>query len=386
MTWAKILSLFAAAVGVGSFAEAPSCADSWPALAETTVNSCSGSARAIVSPGDIERQIVDLEAKPNVGTSGNRPVKPEWRASARVERLEDGVWQRVWEAPLVNEAAPVDVLVRDDGSWFVTLDDWYAQGYGPNAVVIYGPAGAPRHRLALSDIVPRWYVETLSHSTSLIQWRRTAAFSRDGQSLLLPVATPTHDNRPSELTVMLKLDLYDGSVAPIDRAAWNRALALGRNIRAEQIEAEKAAKAAFAAPLVAPTNGDRSQWEYYLREAVARRIGDGASPSEEYLPAANAADFAQAVSRLRETLAAEYSKNVAAGSAEQGVLAPALQGIAQSFPVGSLKRIRFYVAARDDEWPAIVRAMAGTGATLIRLDPAIPIPQRPERIARRFGA
>lgn len=351
--------------------------------AKETIPSCSGRVRATVTPADIDSQLAYFEAK----ARGTEPAGPrEWRASVRVERIVDGVWHPVWEAPLVNEVAPVSVLIRDDASRLVTLDDWHGTGYGPNVVVVYGPAGERRYRFALKDIVPQWYADAMPHSVSSIQWRGRPAFAAGGRHLLLPIAVPAGDRHEGDDRVTLSIDLDEGTVAPLDPGAWKRALSAGRQVGAAQIAAAQATTAAFRAPLLGPPRGGQREWHRYLREAVARTVGDAETPATKVLRSPASADYAESERWLRDALTDRFSDVVAAASIDAGTLAPVLSRIAASTRPGALSQVRLFVAVGRDEWPAIVDAMAGTGATLIRLDPAAPIPQRPERIARRFGA
>lgn len=60
--------------------------------------------------------------------------------------------QRIWERSLVNDVAPVQAFVRDDGRCVVTLDE-HGHGGARHAVVVYGPRSELRRHFLLSDLL-----------------------------------------------------------------------------------------------------------------------------------------------------------------------------------------------------------------------------------------
>src|SRR5687768_11232468 len=84
-------------------------ADDWMSPITVSVPSSNGQHRVIVvprQPGEVVRSPAD---------------KP----SASVERLAaTGKWQVLRQHSLVNEVAPVSVLLADDASFLVTFDNW----------------------------------------------------------------------------------------------------------------------------------------------------------------------------------------------------------------------------------------------------------------------
>jgi hypothetical protein len=79
-------------------------ATSWSMPEQRTYWSPAHSARLTVTPGAWETR-----AQP---------------ASGRLEvRRADGTWEAIWSKALLNEVAPVEVLVTDDGRNVVTFDD-----------------------------------------------------------------------------------------------------------------------------------------------------------------------------------------------------------------------------------------------------------------------
>ncbi len=80
---------------------------------------------------------------------GGRPCRAMLHDS-RAERSG----RRVWERMLVNETAPRQGFVRDDGRFVVTLDE-HSRGGARNALVIYGAEGELLRHFLLPDLLER---------------------------------------------------------------------------------------------------------------------------------------------------------------------------------------------------------------------------------------
>ncbi|WP_345840393.1 hypothetical protein [Sphingomonas oligophenolica] len=368
-----------------SITPAPSCADSWMLPTTTTYTSCAGHARIIVTPRDLKSQLGYFQDKvKNVDPAGQRkggvPV-----ANARLERLVGKRWQVAWEHQIANDVAPVSALVRDDGAYAVTFDDWHGTGYGPNVVVIYGAGGKLVRALALSDIVPVDYIKALPHSVSSIHWRGDPRFSPAGKQVIIPVVIPAEDFVSDPATIDIAVDLIDGKVSPINPISWDDALATGRKVLAAQIGDEAATKAAFLAPLFGPKTNTEREWHGYLREAVGRLIGDNETPSTTVLRLPSADDYAVSETWVHDALTESYADKVALASLSEPNLLTVLKKIASTLPDRSLSKVTVFIALSDQHWPAALAAMNRTGAKIVQLDPAKGIAQRTERIARRYG-
>jgi len=61
-------------------------------------------------------------------------------------------------------------------------------------------------------------------------------------------------------------------------------------------------------------------------------------------------------------------------------LAAIIAGSARHLKPGSRRTVRVYVAVPEVQAAAIRAALAPSGASVVRIDTAIPIPQRPERL------
>lgn len=381
----RALGLLALCAILVSVAPSPSCADSWSLPTTTTYTSCAGHARITVSPRDLNSQLGYFDDKmKNVEPPGQNKGG-SLVASARLERLVDRRWQVVWEHRIANDVAPVLALVRDDGEYAVTFDDWHGTGYGPNAVVIYGAGGKLVRALALSDVVPADYIKALPHSVSSIRWRRDPRFSSDGQKVIIPVVIPAEDFVSDPATIDIAVDLVDGKVSPISANAWDAAQTTGRKALAAQVALEASAKAAFLAPLLGPKANAEREWHDYLREAVGRLIGDDETPSTTVLRLPGAHDYAVSKTWVRDALTESYADKVALASLSEPNLVAVLKKVTSTLPDRSLSKVTVFIAVSDQNWPKIVATMRRSGAKIVQLDPAKAIAQRPERIARRYG-
>ncbi len=386
MQFLRMAVLIGLALVATSFTPSASCADSWMMPTTRTFTSCKGHARVTVTPRDLESQLAYFGDKvDHVEPAGQTENGPR-AATARVQTRTGGRWRTLWEKPIANEVAPVDVIVREDGAYTVTFDNWHGTGYGPNAVVIYGPSGEQVRALALTDLVPQDYIDALPHSVSSIRWRGTPCFSSDGRRVVIPVLVPTSDDEGPDSMAPITVDLATGAVAPANDFALEQALSAGRRVHAEQLAAAARAKAAFLAPLLGPAVNDQEGWHDYLREAVARLRGPDISTSTTVLRLPGAKDYAITETWTREALTKSYADNVALASLSPANMVAVLHRIGASLPPRSLSKVTLYVAARGDIWPEIRAAMAPTGVHLVQLDPDRPIPQRRDRIAQRYGA
>jgi len=363
-----------------SVVPAPACADSWVLPTTTSYVSPGGCARITIVPRALEGQLSYFEDKVEGVEPAGQKTGGADAARARLERQVEAGWETVWEGRIVNAVAPVSAIVRDDGAYAVTFDNWHGVGYGPDVVAIYGAEGRLVRALSLTDLVPEAYIAALPRSVSSIRWRGEPRFSPDGARVVIPMIIPGEDDG----TVDFAISLADGRAAPADAAAWQRALTKGRAVRAEQLATEAAEKAAFIAPLLGPGANTEHAWHDYLREAVGRRMGGDASAWTTVLRLPDAKDYAVSEAWVREQLTERDADLVALASLSEPNLAMVLKKVGATLPKQSLARATVFVAASDRYWPEIVAAMRKSGAKLVQLDPGKPIAQRPERIAQRY--
>jgi hypothetical protein len=358
-----------------------------------TYVSTSGQVRAIVSPRISEDMV--REDGDAVGAKGQRLVSTA-AATARVERRNGKGWDTLWERPLLNDVGPSHALVRDDGFYLVTFDDWYSRGYGPHAVVIHGRDGQSVRTMALTDIVPRAWFEALPRSMSAVNWRRHPRFSADGQAVIIPLVVPGK----KDINVDVAIGLADGRVAPVDASGWQDALAAATKERAKIAASEAERKAAFLAPLLGPATNTEQAWHRYLDEAVQRIMPPKVEERREeagkvtvvrtdtatttVLRQPGAKDYAISESRIAKEFAEDWTDHMALASLSEPQLLVVLRKLTAGMPKGRLKKKTIFVAVSAPLWPQVRAIMQHTGATLVHLDSGKPIPQRTERIADRY--
>ncbi|NLR70324.1 hypothetical protein HGI47_05495 [Novosphingobium sp. ERN07] len=383
----RVLCLLCAVLLGEIFAKEPVKADSWALPSVSTYTSPDGHTRVIVTPRDLDDQLAYFRDKAEGIEPAGQRESGSRAASAKLERKISGRWVEIWNAELANEIAPVEGIVRNDGAYFVTFDDWHGTGYGPNATVIYGAKGERVAQISLSTIVPKDYIEALPHSVSSIRWRGEGRFSKDGNFAVIPVIIPSADQSATAVqTVDFAVRLTDGTVSPIDPRAWKRAVEVASSARADQLAEARAAKDAFLAPLVGPSANTERAWHNYLREAVARIYGDGDTPSTTVLRSPKQLDYAISEDWVREVLTEPLGNQVALATLSEPNLVKVLAKIVPTLANNSLSRTTVFVAVTDDYWPDVVSVMRPTGANLVQLDPKTPLKQREERIRRRYGS
>lgn len=90
----------------------------------------------------------DFQLRIDAGRAGRagRPCRAELFSGA------DGRTRRVWTHLLVNDAAPAQVYIRNDGKYVVTLDE-FERGGARHALVIYGEDGELLRHFLLPDLL-----------------------------------------------------------------------------------------------------------------------------------------------------------------------------------------------------------------------------------------
>ncbi|TCP35921.1 hypothetical protein [Sphingomonas sp. BK235] len=372
---------------------APALADTWMSPTRAVYTSPKKTSRLIVEPRALESQLAYFEDK-SAGKepAGQRAGETKRTARGVLERRVGGRWITQWEVPLANEVAPVDALVSDDGQHVVTFDNWHSMGLGENVVVIYGAGGQQVRSLRLDDLLPPDYLEALPRSVSSLHWRREARLARDGRHVAIPVVVPEEESRSDARprTVDVSVDLATGAVVPPSGAAWDRALTAATRVARDRRAWQAAQRAAFAAPLSPPAQPGEPAWHGYLRELFYRvdpawREG---FPKTTVLRSPGAKDYAPSVTWVREALreAEEGDAVMLAAPAAPERLVAIVEEEARTLPAGKLRGVRVYPAVPPAAFAAIRSALATSGAEVVAVDLAAPVPQRPERLAERTAA
>jgi len=312
-------------------------------------------------------------------------------ALGTMEHQVQGHWRVVWKKPLLNEVAPVGVLVYEHGQ-AITLDDWHGMGYGTNAVVFYDANGKVVRALSLADFLPKEYIDALPHSVSSIRWRGKPAISNDGAQLEIPVVEPRpHQGWRAEdmQHVVVRFDLATGDRIQGESQAWGDAVRSAHEANQERIAQEAAAKVRFISPLAPPDSADDRDWHSYLIEAYFRLDPDwnGGFPATKVVRLPNDPGYEKSVAWVREALTDElHATGVTMfASPSQDSLVDALSVEASKIGKGARSGARLYVVADSAHFASVRAALEHTGATVVQIDPAIPIPQRKERIERYLG-
>lgn len=390
MTKFRLISLLSiAALCLAGFALVRSdeaCADSWLMPERETILSANGQYRFTVEPADIGSQLDYFSQEVEAERTGT-PVARSAPLGLLERRTEGGKWEPVWAAALANRVAPVTVLVADDGRHVVTLDNWHGIGHGEDVIVIYGQDGKLIRSMALTDLVPADYVEALPHSVSSVSWRKDVAISSGNDRLTIEVLIPGQDRLEQDPeTLAFVITLANGAVQPPPEKYWRRAQCAADRVNLELAKAEKARIAYLTEPLTPPKGCEERDWHNYLREAHAR-ISDQprfeASTSTTVLFARDHARHGESVEWLHNAVARQTSSTSNASFAspcDPDGLVEAFGKAVKRVKPGTASKATFYIAAPEAQFAAIARLLAPTGAEAVWLDPAVAIPQRPDRI------
>ena len=153
LKWTALLSV--------TLVAGPAFADQWLPASTKQYVSADGAWRLTVEPRPITsplRYFQDqVASKPR---PGGLPGQSQTSAIGTMERRVNGTWQRVWQKPLRNTVAPVTAIALPGGA-AMTLDNWHSMGFGPDAVVLYNQQGVAVAAYALTDFLPKPYVQAL---------------------------------------------------------------------------------------------------------------------------------------------------------------------------------------------------------------------------------
>lgn len=388
----RTLIVLAILIGVAiAYPVTRAAADSWMPPQRAIYYSADRHIRLTVTPRSLDSQLGYYRDK----VDGKEPAgqgNGARTASGLLERKDaKGRWQTIWERPLINDVAPVNAVISASGRYVATFDNWASVGWGGNVVVIYGPDGTLVRSFALTDIVPDYYVRALPHSVSSIWWGGDHAFARNADQLDLKVMIPSDDGGglpDKQEFLTMSIDPTTGRITPPTGDAWPAALAKARLVAAS-IDAEEAKRrAAQIAPLLGPSTSAERDWHQYLTEAFFRSAPDwqGNFPQTVVLRAPSAPDYAASKKWTRDALTGNDALKsdlimIASPSSEENLAAVVLESVGSMKP-GWLKGVRLIIVATPPFQQRLTELLTPSGATLTLLDPAKPIPQRPERLPK----
>lgn len=378
-------------------ATVPAAADTWAPPKTTTYASADGTWRLVVEPRPVVNPLVYFEDKvAGKANAGAAAGETRTRATGRMQQ-RNGEWHVSWEKPLVNEVAPVEVVVSNQGAT-AAFDNWHSMGHGSSAIATYGSDGSLIRRMALSDFLPETYVAALPRSVSSISWRGAPRFSDSQQELIVPVVVPEAGHPGTGIFekatyVDVRFRLSDGQRVIIDHDAWSAALDRAGEAYDQQQEDENEARERFVSPLTAPATNDAGDWHAYLVEAYLRTVPDGRDhyPATQVIPLREDEGFSRLSGYLGDALAERLDTDETAviGSPSQSVMIDVLREQITRVKPGSPCLARVYVAT-----DRIARFLRGPNASsdiwggmrTIRIDHASVRRIRRSRFALRLNS
>lgn len=374
-------ALFIACIAV---AATTARADSWNLPEVSTHLSSDGRWRFTVTPRELSSQLdyfqdkVDGKAKAGSRTGGGNTAR------GQMERRTDQGWITVWHGNLLNDVAPVDVLVTTNGQ-VATLDNWHGMGHGDNVVVLYGSSGAPVCSLTLYDLFPSVVVDNFPRSVSSILWRDKPRLSQTEQMLSLTIASPAPLRVKNDTLDMLGesfelgLRMSDCSMSPPSQEVWHAVLATAEHSAADDRKQRLEWRAQFVAPLSAPRNDDEKAWNNYLAQAWHRIQPEAESdyPRIQYLLPDGQPGHEASLKELRHELEllTQWSDTLLAGAAAPKELVQIVREFAADKPRNSLRSKQLGFALSAGDFAAVREALRPTGARLVQIDPSHPLPQ-----------
>lgn len=385
---ARVLpGVIALILGLGHVTSA--AADSWSLPETTTYLSSDGRWRFTVTPRELSGQLAYFQDKVEGKEKAGARAGGNSAARGHMQQRTDKGWTTVWSKELLNDVAPVDVLVATSGQ-VATLDNWHTMGHGDRTIVVYDRLGAPVCSLALSDLFPSAVVESFPRSVSSIHWRKAARFSARGQVLSLTIAPPapwtTSQPKAPGKAYTLGLRMQDCAVAPPAPDTWHEAIASAQRIEAQVARDRAEWREKFLAPLAAPESSDARAWHWYLRLAWLRVLsaedeGDAEIfslvPREQPEHEASRDELRDKLQSLTHDL-----DTLVVGCASPQDLLAALQEFATATPKNALRFTRIGLALPGSEFALAQQALRPTGVDLVQIDPSVPLPQSEENVRR----
>lgn len=362
-------------------------ADSWNLPEVATYTSDDGLWRLTVTPRELSNQLAYFEDKvAGKDKAGERSGGNE-KARGLLQKRAEQHWVNVWDKALVNDVAPVEVLVSSSGR-IAALDNWHATGYGDSTVVVYDMAGLPVCSLGLYDLLPAIVVDNLPHSVSSIQWRTDARYSDNGQVLLLTIATSNGFSNQQDLTdnkeqdLKLSLRMKDCSVVPPSKDVWHAVLAMAQKRQWAADKEHEDWRAKFLAPLSAPTDDNPQAWKNYLSSAWSRTTArdSGVYPRVQVLTPEGRPKYESSLEDLKKELRllGQWSEVLVVGSASPKSLVTAIEQFSAGASPDSLRSKQIVLALPSAYFEAARKTLVPTGANIVQIDPTVPISQSDE--------
>lgn len=372
-------------------------ADSWLPPRQHQVVSADGRARVTVTPRPLAGALPYFRDKVDgKEPAGQQEGSGQATPVAMLERQDaEGRWQVAWQGPLVNDVAPVGVLVAGSGR-LVTFDNWHSMGYGDDVVVIYDERGKLVRKLALADFLPAGYIASLPRSVSSLYWSAAQALVDAEQTLelqLLAPGTEFEDNDQST-TVPLRIGMADGQPLARQDARWTQALERVAVLEAERRVRWEALRARRAAPLAAPQGSDTQAWRDYmveLRERLNQALD--AAHAGAVLPARGKGKYPDSADAIARMIGSADGDGPGYGithllfvSPRPDALARLLADTLRELEPGSLAGVHVSIVGSAAHADTLQPLAARTGASIHLIDQATPYPgqQLPDEMPAWF--
>ncbi|MBN2447000.1 MAG: hypothetical protein JXO22_09755 [Phycisphaerae bacterium] len=163
-------------------------------------------------------------------------------------KVKPGRWEKRWSRPLVNDVAPQRVMIRADGKYAVTLDE-YRRGGARNAVVVYGQQGQLLAHFGLPMLLHEDDWQHVKIRQRAVEW--------------LEGAKARFEDEPEQFVI---------------RLAWDREIRIDlKTLRLRETESDDSDTVADTIPeaVLALLLAEPGQTPEELGEATARSGGDG---------------------------------------------------------------------------------------------------------------
>jgi hypothetical protein len=119
-----------------------------------------------------------------------------------------------WSRDLENPIAPHKVLVANSGEYVVTFDEWGRVGYGPNAVVIYGPEGEVIKKYALEDLLTEDEIAAVPTTVSSRWWGGDHYLDEEAGVIVVVIGREVEPASAAAPKREVRIRLSDGEVLP----------------------------------------------------------------------------------------------------------------------------------------------------------------------------
>ncbi|MEX2151554.1 MAG: hypothetical protein WD793_15175 [Steroidobacteraceae bacterium] len=203
---------------------ASALADQWLPATPHTYASYFGNYRLTVFPRRISDPLSFFQDKVEGAQPAGQLVNAPQRCEATLERLAGNHYEELWRHPLVNDVAPVSVLVSDRSGAFVTFDTWHAVGCCKDTIVIYDSAGTVIRMFELSDLLSDVEIDQLQRTVSSTHWggEHDLAWVEDEE--IVELAIVANGKFPSDADAEYKtvqIRMRDGAVVETSNAPPN---------------------------------------------------------------------------------------------------------------------------------------------------------------------